>query len=132
MKLAIATALLLTGTVSGASASDPFAGDYLRDCGPVACNLVVERLSPVQYQLRFSATGGRMGDRPVCSFETVATRQDIVHGGTVARDVLAGKARSSSVLVGSLEPGIAVQVFLAEAACPGLRANGSYQVWGDE
>ena len=131
MKLAIATILLLTG-VSGASAADRFEGDFLRDCGPVACNLVVERIDPVRYRLRFSATGPLMGDRPVCEWTTTATRQDIVHGGIVARDVLAAKTNGHSVLVGGLEPGTSVQVFVAEAACPGLRASGSYQVWTDE
>lgn len=131
MKLAIATILLLTG-VSGAVAADPFAGDYLRDCGPVACRMVVEPINPVQYRLSFSATGGRMGDRPVCEFTTTATRQDIVHDGQVARDILAAKTRGASVLVGALDEGISVQVFLAERACPGVQANGSYQVWGDE
>ena len=131
MKTTIATSLLL-GSISGAAAADRFEGDYLRDCGPVACNLVVERISPVEYRLLFSATGPLMGDRPVCSFETTATRQDIVHGGQVARDVLAGKFRGHSVLVGGLEDGVSVQVFLAEAACPGLRANGAYTVWMDE
>ena len=131
MKAIIAAAILLVG-VSGAVAQDRFEGDYLKDCGPVACRLVVERISPVQYQLRFSATGSLMGDRPVCEFETTATRQDIVHGGAVARDVLAGKTGGHSVLVGGIEDGVTVQVFLAERACSGLRANGSYQVWGDE
>lgn len=131
MKAIIAAAILL-GSLSGAVAADLFEGDYLKDCGSVACNLVVERVSPVQYRLRFSATGGLMGDRPVCEFETIATRQDIVHGGMVARDVLAGKVRGASVLVGGLDPGNRVQVFLAEAACPGMRANGAYTVWMDE
>lgn len=131
MKLAIATAILLA-SVSGTVAADRFEGDYLKACGPVACHLVVEKLGPVQYRLSFSATGGQMGDRPVCAFETTATRQDIVHDGTVARDVLAGKAGGHSVLVGGLEDGVRVQVFLAERACPGLRANGAYTVWGDE
>lgn len=131
MKIILAATLLL-GSLSGAVAADRFAGDYLRDCGPVACNLVVERLDPVRYRLSFSATGKLMGDRPVCSFETIATRQDIVHGGTIARDVLAAKTRGESVLVGGLDDGIAVQVFLAEAVCPGLRANGEYVIWMDE
>ena len=131
MKLAIATAILAS-SLSGASAADRFEGDCLKDCGPVACNLVVERLDPVRYHLSFSATGPLMGDRPVCEWTTLATRQDIVHGGTVARGVLAGKTRGHSVLVGGVEDGVAVQVFVAERACPGLRANGEYVVWGDE
>lgn len=131
MKLAIATAIILS-SVSGASAADPYAGDFLRDCGTVACNLVVEKLDPVRYRLRFSATGKLVGDRPVCEWTTTATRQDIVHGGSVARNVLAGKTRGHSVLVGGLDGGNRVQVFLAEAACPGLGASGSYQVWMDE
>lgn len=131
MKIILAAALLLA-SLSGAVAADRFEGDYLRDCGPVACNLVVERIDPVRYRLRFSATGPLMGDRPACAFETIATRQDIVHDGQVAHDVLAAKTSGHSVLVGGLEVGIAVQVFLAERACPGVRANGAYTVWMDE
>lgn len=131
MRTTLAT-ILLFASISGVSAQDRFEGDYLRDCGPVACNIVVERVSPVQYRLSFSATGGLMGDRPVCSFETIATRQDIVHGGQVARDVLAAKTNGHAVLVGGIEDGVRVQVFVAERACPGLRANGAYTVWMDE